>query len=409
MKIGIITNLYPPHTRGGAENIIVRTVGQLLAMGHDIFVITGQPKHKGKQVCIDRSSTERVYRFFPKNLYFILDDYLHPKFIRLFWHIIDTFSPQSSGVVAKILADERPDVVITHNLKGLGISLPRVIRAAGMPYIHVLHDLQLVYPSGLLIVDQERLPWWAIPAHRTYQYLCRQRIGNPDLVISPSEYLKTAYLEAGFFSDTKIRVLRNPPPAISSPRSLQRQPGPLRLFYVGQLADHKGIEFLLRAYTKLTQDRRLLIVGDGPLRLVVEAAVAHDSSIRYLGYMPAGELSKFFSTVDAVVVPSLCYENSPTVIYEALNAGLPVIASRIGGVGELVQDGVSGYLFKAGHEQDFIRAVDELDFHKEQLIAGGDKIRATVADFALDKYAERLVEIMESLVQKRHAHNPVLD
>lgn len=400
MKIGIVTNLYPPHTRGGAENVIVRTVGQLLAMGHDVFVITGQPKSFGKHITLDRSSTERVYRFFPRNLYFTLDDYKYPKFVRLFWHIIDAFGWNSPGCVRRILQEERPDVVITHNLKGIGLNTPRVIRAENIPHIHVLHDLQLIYPSGLLLAGQEQLPVWTKPFYRLYQYFCRIRIGNPDIVISPSEYLKTAYLEAGFFSQTKIRVLRNPPPTHSSPRPLQRPPGPLRLFYVGQLADHKGIQFLLDAYKHLTQDRRLLIVGDGALRPMVELAAEQDKNIRYLGYMPPGELSKFFSVVDAIVVPSLCYENSPTVIYEALNAGLPVIASRIGGVGELIQEGLSGYLFTPGDEKDFMRAIHELEVHKERLIAAGDKIRETVSDFALDKYADRLLEIVQSIVHK---------
>lgn len=403
MKIGIITNLYPPYTRGGAENVIVRTVGQLLAMGHDVFVITGQPRKLGRHIVLDRSSTERVYRFFPANLYFTLDDYRYPKFVRLFWHIFDALSWSSAAAVRHILQEERPDVVITHNLKGIGLNIPRVIRDEQVPHIHVLHDLQLVYPSGLLLAGQERQPWWLKAAYRFYQRLCRTRIGNPDVVLSPSEYLKNAYLEAGFFTDTKVRVLRNPPPTQTSPRPTQRPPGPLRLFYVGQLEQHKGIDFLLSAYSHMTQDRRLLICGDGQLRTVVETAAEGDKTIRYLGYMPPGELSKFFSVVDAVVVPSLCYENSPTVIYEALNAGLPVVASRIGGVGELIQEGLSGYLFTPNDQQDFLRAINELDAHKDQLIAAGDRIRATVADFALDKYAERLLEIVQGVVHKRQA------
>ena len=400
MKIGIVTNLYPPHTRGGAENVIVRTVGQLLAMGHDVFVITGQPRKLGKHITLDRSSTERVYRFFPPNLYFTLDDYKYPAWVRLLWHAIDALTWHATTRVRTILQAERPDVVITHNLKGLGLNIPRVIRAEGIAHIHVLHDLQLIYPSGLLIVGQEQASRWAQPFYKVYKYFCQNRIGNPDMVISPSEYLKQAYLEAGFFQHTKVRVLRNPPPVHSSPRPEQRAPGPLQLLYVGQLASHKGIKFLLETYKNLKQDRRLLIVGDGQLRPLVEAAAAHDNSIRYLGYMPPEELSKFFSIVDALVVPSLCYENSPTVIYEALNAGLPVVAARIGGVGELIQEGVSGYLFTPGDDQDFIRAIDELDFHKDQLIASGENIRATVADFALDKYALRLVEIIQSIVHK---------
>ncbi len=403
MRIGIITNLYPPHARGGAENVIVRTVGQLLAMGHDVFVITGQPKELGTQILLDRSSTERVYRFFPWNLYFTLDDYKYPAIVRLFWHIIDAFGWSSAAKVRTILQTERPDVVITHNLKGIGLNTPRVIRAEKIPHIHVIHDLQLIYPSGLLMAGSERVPDWQKPLYSLYKYYCRTRLDDPDAVISPSEYLKSEYLKAGFFKKTSATVLRNPLPNNSQPRSPQRPPGPLTLFYVGQLADHKGIEFLLQAFSELSLDKRLLIVGDGPLRSRVEQAAGMDKRIRYLGYMPPEELAKFYSVVDAVVVPSLCYENSPTVIYEALSSGLPVLAARIGGVGELVQEGKTGYLFKAGDLADFSRAIHLFDKHKEEMIADGDELRASVADFALDKYAEHLVNIAEAAIQKREA------
>jgi glycosyltransferase involved in cell wall biosynthesis len=400
MKIGIITNLYPPHTRGGAENVIVRTVGQLLAMGHDVFVITGQPKVYGKHITLDRSSTERVYRFFPRNLYFTLDDYKYPKFIRLFWHVIDAFGWHSAKYVRKILQEERPDVVITHNLKGIGLNIPKVIRTEQIPHVHVLHDLQLLYPSGLLLAGKEHMSWLVTLAYRGYQRLCRAKIGCPDLVISPSEYLRTAYAEAGFFTNSDVQLLRNPKPSHSEPRPELRTDGPLRLLFVGQLTEHKGIRFLLDAYRKLSQPRQLLIVGDGPLRTYVEAAAQADKTIRYFGYMPPGELSKFFSVVDVMVVPSLCYENSPTVIYEALSAGLPVIASRIGGVGELVHEGLSGYLFVPGDQNDFLRAVASFDEHKQEMIAAGSGIRQTVEDFALDKYAERLVDLLQTIVSK---------
>ncbi len=409
MKIGIVTNLYPPYARGGAENVIVRTVGQLLAAGHDVFVITGHPRALGTSTVIDRSSTERVYRFFPKNLYFTLDDYKFPWWLRIFWHIIDACGWHSSLRVRQILQAERPDVVITHNLKGIGLSIPNVIRAEKIPHVHVLHDLQLLYPSGLLLAGQEQQPMASRFGLWGYQYFCEWRIGNPDIVISPSEYLKNAYLEAGFFRDTKIRVLRNPLPALTTPRPAVRSPGPLRLLYVGQLVEHKGVLFMLQALQVLDCEYSLLIVGDGQLRPAVEAAAAKDKHLRYLGYMPPGELGKFFSVVDAVVVPSLCYENSPTVIYEALNAGLPVVAARIGGVGELIQEGVSGYLFTPNDVKDFRRVLELLDVNKEQLLASGDNIRASVADLALERYVDRLLEIIQTSIRKQQSQDTVLD
>ncbi len=93
MKIGIITNHYPPFSRGGAENVVVRTVESLIEQGHDIFVITSQPRRLGSEVKNDRNTTERVYRFFPNNIYYALDDYKYPWIIRLFWHVIDTLCP----------------------------------------------------------------------------------------------------------------------------------------------------------------------------------------------------------------------------------------------------------------------------------------------------------------------------
>src|SRR5690349_15997645 len=116
MKIGIVTNLYPPYARGGAENVIVRTVEELLARGHEVFVITGQPRRQGRGVQVDNSSPERIYRFFPRNVYFTTDDYHYPWPVRLLWHVIDTLSWSGASAVRDVLHREAPDIVVTHNL-----------------------------------------------------------------------------------------------------------------------------------------------------------------------------------------------------------------------------------------------------------------------------------------------------
>jgi glycosyltransferase involved in cell wall biosynthesis len=150
MKIGIISNLYPPFTRGGAEMIVTRTVGALATLGHDLFVISAQPRRLGQKITEDRSSgAERIYRFFPSNIYFTLDDFHHSAPVRAIWHLIDLFSARAGESVATICEWERPEAVITHNLKGLGLSVPRALQALKIPHIHVVHDLQLIRPSGL--------------------------------------------------------------------------------------------------------------------------------------------------------------------------------------------------------------------------------------------------------------------
>lgn len=400
MKIGIVTNLYPPYARGGAENVIVRTVEQLLAMGHDIFIITGQPKEKGTGISLGKMSVERVYRFFPNNIYFTIDDYKYSWPFRLLWHVIDAFSFSGSSVVSEILADEKPDVVVTHNVKGIGLRIPKAIQAMNIPHIHVLHDLQLVTPSGLRMFGEEQEPWYLRPVYAVYRALCRSRLGKPSLVISPSQFLIDEYKKVGYFKDTDVRLLPNPSP--NAPEVLREttRSGPLRLLFIGQLGYHKGLGFLLDAFAKYEGDARLQIVGGGPLRGLVEERAQHDKRIVYLGYTPQEEVMKCIAAVDAVVVPSLCYENSPTVIYEALSAGIPLLASRIGGVGELIQNGKTGILFTPGDESDLLRAITVLDAEKDAFAQRRDVMRETVAPYVLSKYADRLVELFTEVIAR---------
>lgn len=406
MKIGIITNLYPPFARGGAENVIVRTVGQLMAMGHDVFVITGHPKELGTKRVLDRSSTERIYRFFPKNIYFTLDDFKHRWLTRLFWHIQDAVSWHGAEHVRAILRDEQPNVVITHNLKGIGLNIPSVIVDLDIPHVHVVHDLQLVVPSGLIMFGQEQYNFLERAAYAVYRFICRAKFGNPDLVIFPSQYLKNMYDINRFFPKSERVMMPNPAPNYAENKRKGRSGGPLKLLFVGQLGVHKGLKFLLEVLVRCKDDIRLYIAGAGPMKAEVELAAASDKRIVFLGYTPPEELANVFGVVDALIVPSLCYENSPTVIYESLMAGVPVLASRIGGVGELIKEGETGMLFTPGNEDDLSRVVHQMDARKDEFAEKREEIRASVLGYVLEAYAKNLTEMLENVV-KKHKNEPL--
>lgn len=409
MKICIITNLYPPYARGGAENVIVRTVGQLVAMGHDVFLITGQPRRGGKALMVDRSSSERIYRFFPPNLYFTLDDHKQLWLTRLFWHMIDAFSPAPGRIVGEILDEEKPDVVITHNLKGIGLSIPRAIQRRGIPHMHVLHDLQLIIPSGLLIAGREYQLTLFKPMYAVYRTICRWMMGTADMAISPSQFIIDQYSLYGFFRGRPFLMQPNPTPNFRSVARESRGGGPLKLLFVGQLGEHKGIAFLLDALKDVKTNVELMVVGEGPLSGLVQKRAQADKRIMHLGFMPPGELMKCYGVADALVVPSLCYENSPTVIYEALNAGIPVLASRIGGVGELIREGETGYLFSPGVKEDFLRVLEELEKRRGEFAANREKICATVAPYSLEKYADRLIELAQRVIATKSTGNTIVD
>ena len=401
MNIGIISNLYPPYQRGGAEYVVVRTVESLLDREQDVFVVTGKPFKQRDPLDRDRNSVERVYRFSPRNLYFTLNDYRFPWFLRLIWHVVDTVFSFDNVNVEKVLFREKPDVVLTHNMKGLGLRIPRVVQCMDIPHIHIMHDLQLIYPSGLLIWGKEQFSWMFKPAYSAYRFFTRRAIGRPDLVVFPSKFLMDKYKEFRFFKDTKTIVMPNPAPAFDIKAKEGRLDGPLRILFVGQLERHKGIKLLISAFKKLEFKALLNIAGEGTERKYLVTQAKANKPISDLGYVSVEQLIDCLKSTDVIVVPSLCYENSPTVIYEALTAGVPVIAADIGGVGELVQDGVNGYLFKPGDVDDLADKLRLMNDQKEEFGHKGLQIKATIEDHSLDNYADKLMKLIDKVQEEK--------
>lgn len=401
MKIGIVTNLYPPYQRGGAEFVVVRTVEALLDQGHDVFVITGRPRKAKNQIEFDHNTEERIYRFFPRNLYFVTDDYRIPWIIRLFWHFLDAVTTHGKRRVKQILKSERPDVVITHNLKGIGLRIPQAIQRLNIPHVHVMHDIQLIYPSGLLFAGKERIPWYREPFYRLYRLVCKWAFRKPDLVLFPSRYVKSQYQAHTFFLGVPMEVMPNPAPKFPKKTRSGRSAGPLRVLFVGQLERHKGIRFLLNAFEQLPFDAQLIIAGEGSLREEVKERAKANKHVSYLGYISTSQLLSCFGVVDVMVVPSLCYENSPTVIYEALQSGIPVVASDIGGVGELIMDEKNGRLFATCSTEDFIAKMSWMNDKKEWFARSQDDIRRTIAPYAIELYTGKLVNKLEEVIERR--------
>ena len=114
---------------------------------------------------------------------------------------------------------------------------------------------------------------------------------------------------------------------------------PLKLLFVGQVETHKGIAWLISVWSEIRQQLgnvTLTVVGDGRLLSSLKSAIASDPTVIWLGRLTADEVTTVMKSHDVLVVPSLCYENSPVVIAEAYRVGLLVVGSCIGGLPELI-------------------------------------------------------------------------
>jgi glycosyltransferase involved in cell wall biosynthesis len=146
---------------------------------------------------------------------------------------------------------------------------------------------------------------------------------------------------------------------------VRADPSTLILGYLGQLAPHKGVGVLIDAVRRLTDARiHVRIYGDpashGGHGADLVRRARGDRRLEFCGPYRHEQVYELLASLDAVVVPSIWFENAPFVIQEAQAAGVPVLASRLGGMRELVSDEVDGLLFEAGDAVDLERQLQRL-------------------------------------------------
>jgi glycosyltransferase involved in cell wall biosynthesis len=281
----------------------------------------------------------------------------------------------------------RPDLVHVHNFfPRLSPSVHYVCRQARVPIVQTLHNYRLLCPAftlsrGATPCDDclgKIVPWPAIQ-HSCYRH---SKTGSAVVatMLSIHRMLKTwDHTVARFVALTAFargKFIEGGLPAgkiMVKPNFLGVDPGPGAgdggyALYVGRLSPEKGIDTLLASWQQLPTKRALKIMGDGPLGSVVRSAASTINGIEWLG--PAGreEVSRAMAHATVLILPSVYYEGFPMVIVEALAAGLPIIASRLGSMAELVEQGVTGLLFPPGSPNHLARAADWAFTHPDRLI-----------------------------------------
>lgn len=209
-----------------------------------------------------------------------------------------------------------------------------------------------------------------------------------DVIIAVSQDLARA-LEANGVESSKIRVVYN---GVGEEfRPLEKDAARLKLslpatrfivLFLGLLAPVKGVENLLKAVEAI-EDSQLLcvLVGAGPLRETLEQQARQGgfmSRVHFAGQRPREEVVDWLNAADLLVLPSYS-EGRPNVVLEAMACGRPVIASRVGGVPELVTDGVTGRLVAAGDSTELSAVIRDLMDSPDRLVAMGKAARERVA------------------------------
>jgi glycosyltransferase involved in cell wall biosynthesis len=172
---------------------------------------------------------------------------------------------------------------------------------------------------------------------------------------------------------------------------------------MGRLSSEKGILTLIRAFMTLANTgARLLVVGQGPIRKHLEENSNKDPRIRFTGYLSGESLKETTQNALAVIVPSEWYENAPISILESFAYGKPVVASRIGGIPEMIDDGINGFLFETGNAVDLKKKLERiLSISDNKICEMGQAARQKVErQFNAELHYKRLMDIYHTVIRK---------
>jgi glycosyltransferase involved in cell wall biosynthesis len=202
-------------------------------------------------------------------------------------------------------------------------------------------------------------------------------------------------VDSGIFSDKfRSEDMRN--------RLTNGQPDKTLLLFVGRVAAEKQIE-QIRFVLESVPNTHLAIVGDGPNRPRLEKHF-EGCPVTFAGYLKGAELSKAYASSDIFVFPS-AIETFGLVVAEAMAAGLPVVASRVGGVPELIESGMNGYIFEPSDVPQMIAYVRELANDPAKRARMGEAARQTVLNLTWDKINDELLDDYHWIIEGHKLHN----
>ena len=447
MKVLLVVHQYLPRHVTGTEQYVRSIAHGLQAQGEHVEILSYEPLIHLEAPGEEQFERDEIVEGVPVRRMAV-----HPRHSAN-RELGDYENPVVGGMVARFLSERRFDVVHVFHLRNLDLSVLREARALGLPIAVHLMDFWFVCPNYLLLrrdgslcdgppdrgfgciscidpalaeaVDSAGLrPLLAplcneappagglapTPARRAHALIARKpamfaELERADAVIAPSLFLQGVFEAQGF---PEGRILHLPYGLDSSRGAARpdaardRTDGKLRIGYIGSITRHKGVHVAIEAVRgSKRKGIALHVFGDldthPSYAKELRSLAGDDPRIVFEGRFEPTQLGETLQRLDCVVVPSLWHENTPFTALEALHFGLPVIASRLGGLSEIVRDGHNGLLFEAGDAAQLTKALERLS-RSSSLLAKLSRKEAIPSVLADVRYLQRLYR--ELLVAK---------
>lgn len=410
MKILTINNLHK--MVGGAERYYFDLNTLLQKKGHQVASFS----------MLDKDNVKSKWsKYFVSNV-----DHRRGGFIEIFRKIPRIFySVEAKLKIKKLLNDFKPDIVHLNNIYYcISPSILSEITKRNIPIVQTVHDFELISPNVILYHDGKVCEafkgrnFWKVLKHRcvdnsyigTFLMLVINFVQNfndhynksIDAFISPSVFMKNKLVEYKFDKNKLFHInnflLKNNYKKINKKDEKY-------ILYFGRLNEAKGIYKIVKL-AKLLPQIKIKLAGKFDVKNVETDVLQkiNDNNIQnieFLGFKNQTELQKIIRNSRCVIAPSQWHENQSYSILEALSLGIPIVATKMGGNPEIVQDGVNGLLFDRNDINDFAKKV--LLFWNNEKLANkmGESARKYIEqNHGPEDYYKKLILLYKSLLRK---------
>jgi len=293
----------------------------------------------------------------------------------------------------KALARLKPDIVSTHSSKA-GLLGRIASRSLGIPVLFTAH--------GWAFTD-------GIPSRSAAIYRTAERLAAPlaDKIITVSEYDRALALRQGVGDERSVVTIHNGMPSLTAPVRDRRDSSTSKIVMTARFEEQKDHGTLLRALSTLVDlDWTVELVGDGPLRPQVEGMAKDFGLADRVAFLGArNDVPEILNAADIFVLISN-WEGLPRSILEAMRAGLPVVASAVGGVPELVDDGRTGFLVERQNDRQVASAIRNLllepSLRSAMAMQGRERFEAC---FTFERMFARTMEQYNEVLEQRYIYD----
>jgi L-malate glycosyltransferase len=284
--------------------------------------------------------------------------------------------------IGKCIAVENPDMIHVHSPRAtLMISIATT----------------LANYKGILITTAHGWIPKRLKLHKPIEKIYTTSLKKYNKIIAVSNEVKETLIANNFKSEN-IFTIYNGVETYPSYRNTVK--GTKRIIFLGRFVEEKGISYLAEAIRniskgELNNEFNFDFYGDGPLKVLITDLIKEldSSQVRYCGFLNPNKVITSISDYDLLVMPSL-QEGFPYTLVESFSVGVPVIATRVGGIPEALKDGYNGYLVEPKNSKDLQAAIEKfLQMEDHELLILKENAFKTSSLYSIEKMIEQLENI----------------